>query len=261
VYANSAPRDPARGERAASARHYPVQLGNRILLAFLYVSLAELIRAVFFRKHSLCRPRIMLSSQALKERLLSTRHLGDGGPRSRNGDLAIVTLDFVEPDEKGNAPAMCFCVDCFSDEAEQKGGRVDRILSHVSPTSPVPRSLLGDLALKQMQDGCAPGEIPWCSEVKPAKVSASTTAIVPAAAAVELSAGKTTAWDKIDAEKDELDAIAFDLWQHPEIGYEEEYAHERVASFLEGRGFEVQRSCKMLVCVMFDGVCCLMSCI
>ena len=153
---------------------------------------------------------------------------------------------------------MCFCVDCFSDDAEQKGGRVDRILSHVSPNSPVPRSLLGDLALKQMQDGCAPGEIPWCSEVKPAAAAATAAAsmvkvapgaAVPAAAAaaVELSAGKTTAWYKIDAEKDELDAIAYDLWQHPEIGYEEEYAHERVASFLEERGFEVQRSCKLTV--------------
>ena len=184
----------------------------------------------------------MLSPQSLKERLLSTRHLGDGGPRTRNGDLAIVTLDFVEPDDKGNAPAMCFCVDCFSDEAEQKGGRVDRILSHVSPMSPVPRSLLGDLSLKQMQDGCAPGEIPWCTEVKPAAVAATSAA--PAAAAPTPSAGKQTAWGLIDTEADELDAIAHDLWEHPEVGYEEEYAHERVASFLEERGFEVQRSCK-----------------
>ena len=57
----------------------------------------------------------MMSTAALRERLLASKHLGDGGPRSLNAELAIVTLNFVEPDEAGNAPAMCFCVDCFSD--------------------------------------------------------------------------------------------------------------------------------------------------
>ena len=105
------------------------------------------------------------STKAMVEKLKAARHLGNGGPRSMNGDSAIVTLDFVEPDKQGNPPAMCFCVDCFSDEAEKQGGRVDRILSHVSPSSVVPRNLLGDLNLTRIQDGCAPGEIPWCSEV------------------------------------------------------------------------------------------------
>ena len=40
--------------------------------------------------------------RALVEQLRATKHLGEGGPRSRNGEQAIVTLDFVEPDENGN---------------------------------------------------------------------------------------------------------------------------------------------------------------
>eukprot|EP01047_Picozoa_sp_COSAG01_P083644 COSAG01_NODE_17589_length_1139_cov_0.919231_2_plen_209_part_00 len=48
-----------------------------------------------------------------------------------------------------------------------------------------------------------------------------------AAAIDELSAG--------------LDELASDLWAHPEVGYEEEFAHERIASFLEEQGVSVQR--------------------
>lgn len=179
------------------------------------------------------------STQDMVEQLQKTRHLGDGGPRSMNGDSAIVTLDFVEPDKNGNAPAMCFCVDCFSNEAEKKGGRVDRILSHVSPSSAVPRNLLGDLNLARIQDGYAPGEIPWCTEVMPEQQV--VVAATPAAAST-VSSAKLIAMQVIDDEADELDRIAADLWAKPEVGYEEVYAHDRVATFLEERGFEVLRS-------------------
>ena len=134
---------------------------------------------------------------------------------------------------------MCFCVDCFSDAAERKGGRVDRILSHVSPSSAVPRNLLGDLNLTRIEDGCAPGQIPWCAEVHPEPqqaVAASPVAAPPA------SGAKSIAMQVIDDETDELDKIAADLWANPEVGYEEVYAHDRVATFLEERGLEVQRS-------------------
>jgi amidohydrolase len=177
--------------------------------------------------------------KALQEQLKANRHLGNGGPRSINGDAAIVTLDFVDPDASGNAPAMCFCVDCFSDDAEKKGGRVDRILSHVSPSSAVPRNLLGDLNLSRIQDGYAPGEIPWCSEVKPEPEVVVAAAPVAASSA---SGAKTIALQVIDDEAVELDKIAEDLWANPEVGYEEVYAHDRVASFLEAHGVTVQRS-------------------
>jgi hypothetical protein len=180
--------------------------------------------------------------EALRERLRSSRHLGEGGPRSKNGETAIVTLDFVEPDENGNLPAMCFCVDCFSsDSQEQTGSRVDRILSHVSPSTPVPRNLLGDLRLTKIQDGVAPGQIPWCAEVNPEPEFRSPLSAVTVAGA-SASPGKVISAQMIDDEAAELDLIAKDIWEHPEVGYEEFFAHDRIADFLEARGVPVERS-------------------
>ena len=177
------------------------------------------------------------SYRALVEQLRATKHLGEGGPRSRNGEQAIVTLDFVEPDENGNPPSMCFCVDCFGDTSAEQSTRVDRILSHVSPASPMPRNLLGELSLGRSQDGTAPGEIPWCTEVEPEPGVRAAPA-----SAFSVSGAKGVAWTRVDDEKDALDLLASDIHRNPEVGYEETYAHERVASFLEERGCEVQRS-------------------
>ena len=136
---------------------------------------------------------------------------------------------------------MCFCVDCFSDGAEeQTGSRVDRILSHVSPSTPVPRNLLGDLNLTKIQDGVAPGQIPWCAEVHP-EPELSPLSAVPVAA-TSASPGKVISAQTIDDEAEELDLLAKDVWEQPEVGYEELFAHDRVAGFLEARGVPVERS-------------------
>jgi amidohydrolase len=179
------------------------------------------------------------------------KRLGTGGPQSRNGAEAIVTLDFVDADpETGKTPAYCFCVDCFSDEADTST-RLDRVLSHVSPTSSVPRDLLAGLKLRNTEDGYYAHAIPWCAEVQ-----ASATFATSASAGRQVnkpkwplkvtraagSSGKQAAHEAIDALAAELDALAMELHGHPEVGYEEVFAHGLVCDFLEAQGFAVQRS-------------------
>jgi metal-dependent amidase/aminoacylase/carboxypeptidase family protein len=65
---------------------------------------------------------------------------------------------------------------------------------------------------------------------------------VNVAADAGASVGKEMAGAAIDADAEGLDFLAGDIWANPEVGYEEEYAHERICSFLEARGFPVQRA-------------------
>eukprot|EP01052_Picozoa_sp_SAG31_P040294 SAG31_NODE_5800_length_2322_cov_15.403509_3_plen_241_part_00 len=173
--------------------------------------------------------------------------LGNGGPRSPNGREAIVTLDVVDAvDGTGRAPALCFCVDCFSgSDDEQSGARLSRVLSHVTPGSPLPRDLLATHAA-QLQDSMAPGQIPWCVELRPAASSAAARppppppppatsgvrgrsrrvalpAVAKAVGAQPVAAApdgglKAAVSHAIDRFADELDAVAADLHANPEEG-------------------------------------------
>jgi hypothetical protein len=193
--------------------------------------------------HSWCDAR---TPQPLEMRAYP-RRLGEGGPRSRNSAEAIVTLDLVEPDSasRDGFPAMCFCVDCGNDTAE-KSQRLERVLSHVSATPGLPCRQLAGRSLSRAEDGGAPGLIPWCVEVAAGGGSPTTVAPRPAAAVTAVvpkpsEVGKGLAAAAIDELSAGLDELASDLWAHPEVGYEEEFAHERIASFLEEQGVSVQR--------------------
>lgn len=56
---------------------------------------------------------------------------------------------------------------------------------------------------------------------------------------------KKIACDAIDSTADELRQISDDIWQHPELGNEEFYAHDVLTKFLEKHGFQTERSYKM----------------
>ena len=45
----------------------------------------------------------------------------------------------------------------------------------------------------------------------------------------------------IDQKREELNDLSNKIWNHPELGYEEKYAHEQITSYLERNGFEVTR--------------------
>ena len=147
--------------------------------------------------------------------------LGNGGPRSRNGAEAIVTLDILEPNEDGTERALCFCVDCFSSDGEVgKSERLSRVLSHVSPASPVPSDLLSGLRIGRMEDASDGGMIPWCKEVQSSAAAASSlrAPVIPrqprkkppaqssGAAAEGLKAAAAAAIDKL---ADDLDLLVW----------------------------------------------------
>ena len=46
----------------------------------------------------------------------------------------------------------------------------------------------------------------------------------------------------IDQSSRDLNALSQEIWKNPELGYKEYTAHKLLTNFLEGRGFEVQRS-------------------
>ena len=46
---------------------------------------------------------------------------------------------------------------------------------------------------------------------------------------------------KIDAAADVLNAISRDIWEHPELKFEEKYCHNALCDFLEKYDFDVER--------------------
>ena len=56
---------------------------------------------------------------------------------------------------------------------------------------------------------------------------------------------KQIACEAIDAQISHLKCLSRDIWNHPELCYEEKYAHKRITDFLEERGFNVERSFKI----------------
>lgn len=56
------------------------------------------------------------------------------------------------------------------------------------------------------------------------------------------SDSQQAALDAIDTASDDLRALSLDIHAHPELGYEETHAHAALTNYLEGAGFEVERS-------------------
>ena len=56
---------------------------------------------------------------------------------------------------------------------------------------------------------------------------------------------KQVACDTIDAAADELHEISQDIWNNPELNFEERHAHETLTKFLESKGFAVERKYKV----------------
>ncbi|KAK7487727.1 hypothetical protein BaRGS_00020994 [Batillaria attramentaria] len=52
---------------------------------------------------------------------------------------------------------------------------------------------------------------------------------------------KKLACDAIDSQAPQLKLLSRDIWDHPELCFEEHYAHKRLTDFLEERGFGVER--------------------
>ena len=53
---------------------------------------------------------------------------------------------------------------------------------------------------------------------------------------------KQIACDAIVSQAADLKALSLDIWNHPELCFEEKYAHQTITRFLEERGFSVERS-------------------
>ena len=53
---------------------------------------------------------------------------------------------------------------------------------------------------------------------------------------------KETASAAVQAAKGELKELSGEIWEHPELGFEEHKAHELLTRFLEQKGFKVERS-------------------
>eukprot|EP01050_Picozoa_sp_SAG11_P004303 SAG11_NODE_272_length_11319_cov_9.730481_1_plen_483_part_00 len=174
---------------------------------------------------------------------------------------AVVTLDIVggaAPDGPTAQSSLCFCCDPFAENVEysraapaaaSETSRMHRILSHVEPSSKVPRNLL--------VDGIPTAEIPWCRDVTAEAVAAAprrqlatgfrsppSAVLAPAAAESALGAAKQSAVDIIEAEAAELDALCLHIWNNPGLGYteEEHLASEAICNFFESRGVEVERN-------------------
>ena len=56
---------------------------------------------------------------------------------------------------------------------------------------------------------------------------------------------KQAACDAIDEAAKELHVLSQDLWNNPELKFEEHYAHETITRFLEGKGFAVEKKYKL----------------
>ena len=56
---------------------------------------------------------------------------------------------------------------------------------------------------------------------------------------------KQIACDTIDAQTPQLKALSQDIWNHPELCFQETYAHQTITDFLEQQGFNVERSYKI----------------
>lgn len=177
--------------------------------------------------------------------------------QSRADGGAVITLDSAD----SNASPLCFCGDCFEPSVVDSGSanaaqpppsaRMRRILSHVTPASNIPRDLLSEEV----------GEIPWCRDVSAgAPVPVSTgyhsppCTFRPFSAAVSSGGGspapgarssadtsKAAAVNAIDELAPALDDIALELWAHPELNYEETFAHGYITDFIESQGVDVER--------------------
>ncbi|KAK7108250.1 peptidase M20 domain-containing protein 2-like [Littorina saxatilis] len=56
---------------------------------------------------------------------------------------------------------------------------------------------------------------------------------------------KKIACEVIDGFSPQLKNLSRDIWNHPELCFEEKYAHKRITDFLQVRGFNVERSYKL----------------
>ena len=56
---------------------------------------------------------------------------------------------------------------------------------------------------------------------------------------------REAACEAIDAEASALNELSQEIWKHPELGYEERFAHHYITEFLEKRGFHVERKYKL----------------
>ena len=52
---------------------------------------------------------------------------------------------------------------------------------------------------------------------------------------------KKVACEAIDKAADDLNALSQDIWNHPELCFEEKYSHDALCNFLEKYGFPVER--------------------
>lgn len=143
---------------------------------------------------------------------------GDGCRRPVRGPALLIIVVLA-------VAANCSSPCCSS-------SRMARILSHVEPSSNVPRSLL-------IGGSDGPGEIPWCREVtseatagrslNTARTNQSTGYRSPPSVLVctvaeesPVDTAKAAAIDIIDAEAEELDALGLAIWNNPGLGYTEE---------------------------------------
>ena len=56
---------------------------------------------------------------------------------------------------------------------------------------------------------------------------------------------KYVACECVEENADKLNKLSQDIWNNPELAFEEFHAHETLTKFLEENGFEVQRKCKL----------------
>ena len=52
---------------------------------------------------------------------------------------------------------------------------------------------------------------------------------------------KQSIFQAIDEESEELEELSKEIWQKPELNFEEHYAHEKLTNFLESKGFNVTK--------------------
>ena len=53
---------------------------------------------------------------------------------------------------------------------------------------------------------------------------------------------KDVACAAIDSAGDDLNALSQDIWEHPELLFEEHYAHKTLTDFLQNKGFEIEKN-------------------
>lgn len=56
---------------------------------------------------------------------------------------------------------------------------------------------------------------------------------------------KQAACDAIDKYADDLSSLAKEIWEHPELNFEEFYCHDYLTKYLEDKGFHVDRKYKI----------------